>query len=107
MIRRPPRSTLFPYTTLFRSFPGTHDLPKERMVGVAAAVVTDGGANVFGHGIQIANQIFNGFLRQLRLILKRVVNVGDVSLMMFGVMNFHRARVDVWFERVVWVGKFW
>src|SRR5260370_23818321 len=27
MIRRPPRSTLFPYTTLFRSFPpGIHDL---------------------------------------------------------------------------------
>src|SRR5688572_32544591 len=24
MIRRPPRSTLFPYTTLFRSRPGTH-----------------------------------------------------------------------------------
>src|SRR2546422_6422770 len=24
MIRRPPRSTLFPYTTLFRSEPGTH-----------------------------------------------------------------------------------
>src|SRR2546422_4020858 len=25
MIRRPPRSTLFPYTTLFRSAPGHHD----------------------------------------------------------------------------------
>src|SRR2546430_10750462 len=24
MIRRPPRSTLFPYTTLFRSIPGRH-----------------------------------------------------------------------------------
>src|SRR5256885_12717821 len=24
MIRRPPRSTLFPYTTLFRSIPATH-----------------------------------------------------------------------------------
>src|ERR1022692_5109901 len=24
MIRRPPRSTLFPYTTLFRSVPGRH-----------------------------------------------------------------------------------
>src|SRR5689334_24076632 len=24
MIRRPPRSTLFPYTTLFRSVPGEH-----------------------------------------------------------------------------------
>src|SRR2546430_10076388 len=26
MIRRPPRSTLFPYTTLFRSFQATHAL---------------------------------------------------------------------------------
>src|SRR2546430_10478366 len=26
MIRRPPRSTLFPYTTLFRSTPGTVEL---------------------------------------------------------------------------------
>src|SRR2546422_3930885 len=26
MIRRPPRSTLFPYTTLFRSFPIINDL---------------------------------------------------------------------------------
>src|SRR5206468_5653572 len=27
MIRRPPRSTLFPYTTLFRSVPGLDELP--------------------------------------------------------------------------------
>src|SRR2546426_2388924 len=27
MIRRPPRSTLFPYTTLFRSHPSVHQLP--------------------------------------------------------------------------------
>src|SRR5258707_14927910 len=27
MIRRPPRSTLFPYTTLFRSPDGAHDHP--------------------------------------------------------------------------------
>src|SRR5256885_7970563 len=27
MIRRPPRSTLFPYTTLFRSHEGRHDRP--------------------------------------------------------------------------------
>src|SRR5689334_24676992 len=27
MIRRPPRSTLFPYTTLFRSHGGAHRLP--------------------------------------------------------------------------------
>src|SRR2546422_1805228 len=28
MIRRPPRSTLFPYTTLFRSYFNTQDQPK-------------------------------------------------------------------------------
>src|SRR5258708_37513665 len=35
MIRRPPRSTLFPYTTLFRSddFPlGEHDTPSRLMI---------------------------------------------------------------------------
>src|SRR2546425_8890866 len=33
MIRRPPRSTLFPYTTLFRSMmlPGTSDIPIVRI----------------------------------------------------------------------------
>ena len=35
MIRRPPRSTLFPYTTLFRSY------KPEEMVGKKVAVVTN------------------------------------------------------------------
>src|SRR5688572_31790822 len=29
MIRRPPRSTLFPYTTLFRSFVARHEVSRE------------------------------------------------------------------------------
>src|SRR2546427_2884130 len=38
MIRRPPRSTLFPYTTLFRSIPGQlvgedHDVRQRRVAG--------------------------------------------------------------------------
>src|SRR5256885_7105328 len=32
MIRRPPRSTLFPYTTLFRSEPGPAQHPGDRAV---------------------------------------------------------------------------
>src|SRR2546422_9611569 len=59
MIRRPPRSTLFPYTTLFRSFhrrtaprgavrPQAHGhagaaLPQVQGVGVALAAVADDG----------------------------------------------------------------
>src|SRR2546430_8830343 len=35
MIRRPPRSTLFPYTTLFRSPEAAEDLPADRIVPVA------------------------------------------------------------------------
>src|SRR5216684_7961015 len=33
MIRRPPRSTLFPYTTLFRSVPGRGPPPRRRAAG--------------------------------------------------------------------------
>src|SRR3712207_7282197 len=42
MIRRPPRSTLFPYTTLFRSREpgfGTRDLSALRTIGAAGAAV--------------------------------------------------------------------
>src|SRR3712207_7557656 len=35
MIRRPPRSTLFPYTTLFRSVDGLHDDVLRAGAGVA------------------------------------------------------------------------
>src|SRR2546430_17435791 len=38
MIRRPPRSTLFPYTTLFRS---TEDLPKRSNLILLTGVLVD------------------------------------------------------------------
>src|SRR2546427_6745988 len=41
MIRRPPRSTLFPYTTLFRSVSGTHE------GSYAALSATDGTVGPF------------------------------------------------------------
>src|SRR2546427_13266065 len=47
MIRRPPRSTLFPYTTLFRS-PYT---PDEMMATVAARELADGEVVFVGIGL--------------------------------------------------------
>src|SRR5258708_20758814 len=38
MIRRPPRSTLFPYTTLFRSWPGSSERSGLSMVARATIV---------------------------------------------------------------------
>src|SRR2546427_3157438 len=46
MIRRPPRSTLFPYTTLFRSVPGRHELMTS-----AYQLVADAG-EVVDHAVQ-------------------------------------------------------
>src|SRR5258708_31048062 len=51
MIRRPPRSTLFPYTTLFRSADGFHQFAKALALG---GVVVDEGlaAQRRGRGAQ-------------------------------------------------------
>src|SRR3712207_8416891 len=54
MIRRPPRSTLFPYTTLFRSAAWTHPSPF-RLVpfcpsGAALAICPLGDGSRDGHG---------------------------------------------------------
>src|SRR3712207_7302427 len=38
MIRRPPRSTLFPYTTLFRSGADKEDIYQEGMIGLYKAI---------------------------------------------------------------------
>ena len=84
-----------------------HDFPEEGMVRVTAAVVAHGGANVFGHGVEILDQILDRFRGELGLVFERVVDVGDVSLVMLGVMDFHRPRVDVRLERVVGVREFW
>src|SRR2546429_2986491 len=38
MIRRPPRSTLFPYTTLFRSLSSLNQTPRTRHLAVESAI---------------------------------------------------------------------
>src|SRR2546426_6718816 len=43
MIRRPPRSTLFPYTTLFRSQPRLHGVGALGEIGRLLAVLVVGG----------------------------------------------------------------
>src|SRR3712207_8330348 len=45
MIRRPPRSTLFPYTTLFRS----HPVARDRLERVRERALAVGGAGDAGH----------------------------------------------------------
>src|SRR5256885_12146333 len=51
MIRRPPRSTLFPYTTLFRSAPAR----SREAQGWAARVGTSGGGHYSDHRLRTAS----------------------------------------------------
>src|SRR3989442_3251704 len=85
----------------------SHDLPEHRVVGVAAAVVADGGANVLWHTADAAQQILNALRLQLGMLLEGGVQVGDVRLMMLAVMNLHRPRIDVRLECIegIWKGR--
>src|SRR5256885_11333733 len=63
MIRRPPRSTLFPYTTLFRSSPEVHAAHAlqhgARVVGLACADAAAGQHHV-GQGGGFAQALLQG-----------------------------------------------
>src|SRR5258707_9183829 len=60
MIRRPPRSTLFPYTTLFRSIGGHHlDRFEQRQTGLDAAH-----DDVDGVGQRLQERLFAALLEK-------------------------------------------
>src|SRR3712207_7429249 len=61
MIRRPPRSTLFPYTTLFRSLPAHHGLAQS--LGVPTESVDGQSRETQGTGARFCT----GSLRQAAL----------------------------------------
>src|SRR5256885_13206331 len=57
MIRRPPRSTLFPYTTLFRSLVHRNDGDRERSPGIVGQKERAAAALVAAeHGVIVARQ---------------------------------------------------
>src|SRR2546430_9928965 len=56
MIRRPPRSTLFPYTTLFRSVGHMSDLPRHAETKVALHLFDRRGARSEEHTSELQSQ---------------------------------------------------
>src|SRR3712207_8021637 len=61
MIRRPPRSTLFPYTTLFRSVRSWADASEELRDGVRQALAGFADAANTGASYQVLNERHLGF----------------------------------------------
>src|SRR3712207_7678061 len=69
MIRRPPRSTLFPYTTLFRSFhipsdivPAANDVNRE----IGRRIIRDNPINVTVFGDELEEFHRKGYFLELR-----------------------------------------
>ena len=81
-----------------------HDLPKEAVVGMAAAVVSDGTANVFGNSRQVSNEFFRRFAEEFRMLFNGAVQIVDVGLVVLVVVIVHRFFVNVRLESVVSIG---
>src|SRR2546429_7987765 len=88
MIRRPPRSTLFPYTTLFRSRRGKSWLKLKRELATLDVVVT---AVEYGHGKRV------GVLSDYTFAVgdgERLVNIGKAYS---GLTDAEIAEMTKWF----------
>src|SRR5256885_14319932 len=78
MIRRPPRSTLFPYTTLFRS---VAHADRRRLVGMLQAVRTDVIAaflDVFGERPVVLLGLLDRLTRDVHFLFFFLINQAQV-----------------------------
>src|SRR3990167_6908071 len=73
MIRRPPRSTLFPYTTLFRSQTVSSILPLTHAINLARPLLSDAiPAHFLWHAAVLLGYALLGFYVSLVLFRKRL-----------------------------------
>jgi hypothetical protein len=84
---------------------GLHDLPEHGVVDVAAAVVLDDLADVFGDGGEVLDEVFGGLGAEVGVLLDGAVEVGDVGLVVLVVVELHGRLVDVGLEGGVVVGQ--
>src|SRR3712207_8708427 len=97
MIRRPPRSTLFPYTTLFRSEGGLHLLGQPEATPSDARGPAPGGADgdvlVLGHrGLDARSEEHTSELQSrhylvCRLLLEKKIVVDRLPLVHSGIRH--------------------
>ena len=74
---------------------------------MAAAVVPDGRADIFGDAVKALEKLIDRQSLQIGVSFERLIQVRDVSVVMFVVMNFHRHLIDVGLQRVAGVRERW
>ena len=58
-----------------------------------------------GTCVEVADEVLDGLAFEVRLAGDGLVDVGDVGAVVFIVVNLHRLRVNVRFERVLGIWK--
>ena len=67
---------------------------------MAAAVVANGRANGLGDLADLREQFLDRKLLQIGMAFESLIEIVDVTPMVLVVMNLHRSRVDVRFQRI-------
>jgi hypothetical protein len=73
---------------------------------MSAAVVAHGRTDVFRDGVEVADEFFNAERFKGAMPFQSGVELVDVGLVVLGMMNLHRARVDVRLQRVIGIFQF-
>src|SRR2546429_6405456 len=101
MIRRPPRSTLFPNTTLFRSLDGLH--VEGRVLALVGLGVPDGVVLVLERSEEHTSELQSRLHLVCRLLLeKKKTNSDDIETRYYMWSNTSKltvVRLDVWYVR--------
>jgi len=86
-------------------FGSLHNLPEHGVVDVASGVVADGSADVFGNGVEVADEILSGFAGQVGMLLDGGVQIFHIRAVMHVVVQGHRLLIDGGFEGVICIGE--
>jgi len=83
------------------------DFPEMGVVRMSAAVVAHRAADIFRHGAEILDEFADGFGIEGGFAFDGGVEFVNVCLVVLVVVDLHRFRVDMGFERVEGVAEVW
>ena len=72
---------------------------------MSSPMVTNRSSNAFGDGRKILDEVIDVQCGEALVTFQGCIESRNIGLVMFAVVDFHRARVDVRFQRVECVGQ--
>ncbi len=85
---------------------GGENVPKQSVVGVTTSIVAHGGTNAFRNRAEIGDERFDAFGCEIIVAFQGLVQIGDISGVVFAMVDFHGLGIDVGFECIFSVGQF-